>query len=151
MTENLPSGTVSMDLSQGVNYMQETLDKFIGTAGVETVYARPIKQGENVIIPTAEVMCALGFGMGMGEGTGPQQGQAKATPQPGEGEQTASGSGVGGGGGGYTFSRPVALIVANENEVTVVPVIDRTKIMLAAFTTFGFMVATLMRFTRGSR
>jgi uncharacterized spore protein YtfJ len=63
----------------------------------------------------------------------------------------SSGTGVGGGGGGYTFSRPVALIVANENEVSVVPVIDRTKILLAAFTTAGFMIATLMRFTRGSR
>ena len=151
MAENLPTSNQGMDLTQGINYIQGTMDKFISTADVDSVYARPIKQGENLIIPAAEVMCALGFGFGMGEGSGPQESQEAAAGETTGGANAPGGSGVGSGGGGYTFSRPVALIVANENEVSVIPVIDRTKIMLAAFTTVGFMVATLMRFTRGSR
>ena len=151
MAENTPTESESMEIAQGITYFQETMDKFISTADVSTVYARPVKQGETIIIPTAEVICGLGFGFGMGQGMGPQQGEENKPAKSQTGDQMVSGSGVGGGGGGYTFSRPVALIVATQDEVRVMPVVDRTKILLAAFTTVGFMAATLMRFTRGTR
>ncbi len=74
MAENSPSDSGSTDYAQGVTYFQETMDKFISTADVSTVYARPVRQGDTIIIPTAEVMCGMGFGFGMGQGMGPQQG-----------------------------------------------------------------------------
>jgi uncharacterized spore protein YtfJ len=143
MTEN-PLGEIPREeLNQGITSFQETMDRFIGVADVGTAYGRPVKQGETVIIPTAEVMCGLGFGLGIGSGVSAGEGEAE--------DKSAGGAGSGGGGGGWTFTRPVALVIVTEDEVRVVPVIDRTKILLAALTTAGFMVGTLMRFSRGNR
>jgi uncharacterized spore protein YtfJ len=143
MAENPPAEAPREDYNQGIAAFQETMDRFISLADVGTAYGRPVKQGDTVIIPTAEVMCGLGFGMGTGSGGTTGEGEAE--------DKAASGMGSGGGGGGWTLSRPVALVIATEDEVQVVPVIDRTKIVLAALTTVGFMVGTLMRFSRGNR
>jgi uncharacterized spore protein YtfJ len=59
-----------------------------------------------------------------------------------------SGGGGGGGGGGRVFSRPVAVVVASPEGVRVEPVLDVTKIALAALTAGGFMLATLARMSR---
>jgi hypothetical protein len=73
-----------------------TLRKFMGTAGVDSVYADPIQHGEVMIIPTAEVVAVVGFGYGHGFGGG------ESTE---EGSEDLSG-GEAGVGGGKTFSRP---------------------------------------------
>lgn len=113
----------------------QTIDRYISTANVNSVYAKPIRQGETVIIPAAEVMC--GFGFGYGEGTG-ASGENK-------------GGGSGGGGGGQTFSRPVAVIVCTPDGVSVQPVIDRSKLWMAALTAAGFMLYTLGKMRRPRR
>ncbi|MCL4561015.1 MAG: hypothetical protein M1281_10410, partial [Chloroflexi bacterium] len=61
------------------------------------------------------------------------------------------GAGGGGGGGGRTFSRPVAVIVITPEDVIVSPVVDITKIALAALTTFGFMLGVLRGMGRRPR
>lgn len=110
--------------------MNETLAHFLATADVNMVYSQPIRKGDTLIIPTAEVLVGLGFGS--------SQGAMK-------GKETKGGKWAGGGGGGSTHSRPVAVIVAGPEGVQVTPVFDTTKIILAALTALGFMFSTLLR------
>ena len=120
--------------SSTVNTIQTTLDKFLSAANVEAVYSSPISQGENVVIPAAEVLSIVGFGLGSGGGS---QGTTESS--------NASGSGGGGGGGGRVLSRPVAVIIMSPDGVRVEPIVDVTKIALAVFTTVGFMATVLTR------
>jgi uncharacterized spore protein YtfJ len=113
----------------------QTIDKYLSTAHVNAVYSRPVRQGDTVVIPAAEVVCAFGFGYGEGTGV---DGESK-------------GGGSGGGGGGRTFARPVAVIVCNENGVSVQPVMDKSKLWMAAITAAGFMLYTLGRMRRPMR
>ena len=128
-----PQTTETLGAYSAVDTVQTTMDKFLSAANVEAVYGSPIREGENIVIPTAEVLSFAGFGLGSGSGS---QG-------PGEDENT--GSGGGGGGGGRVLSRPVAAIVISPSGVRVEPIVDVTKIVLAAFTTAGFMIAMIAR------
>ena len=116
-----------------LNTMQTTMDKFLNAANVEAVYGSPIREGDQIIIPAAEVLSFAAFGYG--SGSGPQ----------GTGENENMGSGEGGGGGGRVLSRPVAAVVISPSGVRVEPVVDVTKVALALFTTLGFMAAMLTR------
>ena len=122
-----------LDPNAPLNTLQTTMDKFLSAAHIEAVYGSSIREGENIVIPAAEVLSVAGFGLGSGSG---QQG-------PEENENT--GSGAGGGGGGRVLSRPVAAIVISPAGVRVEPIVDVTKIALAVFTTLGFMTAMLTR------
>jgi uncharacterized spore protein YtfJ len=122
------------DASPAVNTIQTTLDKFLTAANVDAVYGPSISQGENVVIPAAEVLSIVGFGLGSGGGS---QGISDSS--------NARGSGGGGGGGGRVLSRPVAAIIISPAGVRVEPIVDVTKIALAVFTTLGFMATVLTR------
>jgi len=110
--------------------IKETLAHFLVTADVDTVYGQPIRKGDMLIIPTAEVLSGLGFGASQGKMSG---------------KESKGGNWSGGGGGGRTFSRPVAVIVASPESVKVTPIFDTTKIILAGLTALGFMFSTLLR------
>jgi uncharacterized spore protein YtfJ len=125
--------TPQLDVNSPLNRVQTTMDKFLSAANIEAVYGSPIREGENIVIPAAEVLSVAGFGFGAGSG-----------PQ-GTGENENMGSGEGGGGGGRVLSRPVAAIVISPTGVRVEPIVDVTKIALAIFTTLGFMTAMLCR------
>ena len=71
----------------------------------------------------------MGFGAGYGAG----------------GPDDANGVGGGGGGGGKALARPVAVVIADEEGVRVKPVVDPTKIALAALTAAGFILSTLFK------
>lgn len=118
---------------QAIDMAQETMETFIATADVSKVYGEPIAHEDTLIIPSAEVLAVAGFGAGYGSG-GPEE---------------AGGEGGGAGGGGRTFSRPVAVVIADQNGVRVEPVVDPTKIAMTFFTALGFMVATIARMKRG--
>jgi uncharacterized spore protein YtfJ len=106
------------------------MERLIAAADVSKVYAPPIAHGDRLIIPAAEVVAAAGFGMGSGTGVvGERAGRARR------------GGGGGGGGGGSTLARSVAVIVSSPEGVEVRPVIDVTKIALAALTAAGFVWA----------
>src|SRR5688572_3559823 len=124
------------DPNKALYTMQTTLDKFLSAASVEAVYGPAVSQGENMIILAAEVLSIVGFGLGSGGGS---QGAA---------EDENEGSGSGGGGGGRVLARPVAAIVLSPAVVQVEPIVDVTKIVLAVFTTLGFMVAMFTRMSR---
>lgn len=125
----------AVDSQQAIDLIQQTLEDFLATADVTSVYGEPVRTGDTVVIPAAETLAVLGFGAGYGSGSGDED-------NPGQG------SGGGGGGGGRTFSRPVAVIIASPDGVRVKPIYDLTKVVLATLTTLGFMLAFFMRLRR---
>jgi hypothetical protein len=105
------------------------MERLLDTADVSKVYGEPILHDGVMILPAAEVLAIAGFGMGSGGGIAVQQ----------EG-QKSRGSGGGGGGGGKTLagcSRDRRV----PRGVEVRPVIDFTKVALAALTAAGFVMA----------
>lgn len=152
MTDDNELNPADMEISSldtGMDVVEMTLDKFLDTAHVDVVYGEPIQHGDTTIIPCAEVLTGLVFGVGYGMGQGPKQPENEE--EQAEGNNGSFGSGGGGGGGGRTLSRPVAVIVASPEGVRVEPVVDVTKIALAALTAFGFMVGMVARMSRGPR
>jgi uncharacterized spore protein YtfJ len=125
--------TIPPNAYSAVDTIQTTMDKFLSAANVEAVYGQPIREGESIVIPTAEVLSFAGFGLGSGSGPADSN------------EDGNTGSGGGGGGGGRVLSRPVAAIVILPEGVRVEPIVDVTKVALALFTTLGFMAAMLAR------
>jgi uncharacterized spore protein YtfJ len=132
-TDPKPETTHPLNDYAAVDTLQTTMDKFLSAANVEAVYGQPVREGETIVIPTAEVLSVAGFGLGAGSGS------------QGPGGQENTGTGSGGGGGGRVLSRPVAAIIISPEGVKVEPVVDVTKIALAAFTTAGFMLAMFAR------
>ena len=122
-----------LDPTDSINLLRNTLDKLLETARVQAVYGEPVRNGDTVVIPTAEVLGLMGFGIGTGGSR--------------DDKQQASG-GIGGGGGGRTLSRPVAAIVLTPNRVRVEPIVDVTKVWMAGLTAAGFMFAMLARMSR---
>jgi uncharacterized spore protein YtfJ len=142
-TIQTPKASPEMDNGRALTIMQETMDNFLSAASVDAVYGKPVQNGDTVIIPTAEVLSGLGFGMGFGGGEG--------ADDDGKPAQGSGGSGGGGGGGGRVFSRPVALVIASPEGVRVEPVVDVTKLGLAALTALGFMIGMLARMRNPQR
>ena len=131
--ENEDKEIVIEDSGMAIDMAQETMEAFIETADVSKVYGEPIVHEDTLILPAAEVMAIAGFGAGYGSG----------------GPEDVGGAGGGAGGGGRTFSRPVAIVIADKNGVRVEPVMDPTKIALTFFTALGFMVATIGKMVSG--
>jgi uncharacterized spore protein YtfJ len=134
-----PDEIEEVEMADAIDTVQDTLDKFLDAANVYAVYGEPVYQGETAIIPTAEVLSAMGFGVGSGYGRGSEE------------NESGQGGGGGGGGGGRILSRPVAVVIASPEGVRVEPVVDVTKIALAALTAAGFMVGMLVRMTSSRR
>jgi uncharacterized spore protein YtfJ len=132
MTEQIVIRSNEKEMTRGatgLETIQRTMDQFLDAAKVEAVYGQPLQQGDRVIIPSAEVVSVMGFGLGSGVNT--------------DQDQVEKNEGVGGGGGGRVFSRPVAVIIASPEGVRIEPVVDLTKVILAALTTFGFMAGLI--------
>jgi uncharacterized spore protein YtfJ len=123
---------------------QETMERFLETADISAVYGEAFHHEDKAIIPTAEILCGMGFGVGSGGGSGP------ANPDGKDGSNGA-GTGGGGGGGGRVLSRPVAVIVVSPSGVEVKPIVDVTKIAMAGLTAFGFVATMIYRMTRPGR
>lgn len=116
------------------------LEKLFAAADVSRAFGPPMTHGDATILPAAEVIAVAGFGLGSGGGIGlDRQGQRRR------------GGGGGGGGGGYAFSRRVAVVVASSDGVGARPVIDVTRIALAALTAAGFVLASWRRGSKAGR
>src|SRR4030042_6042603 len=92
MTDEMDTNTPE---DSGLDRFQYTMDEFLAAADVRVVYGEPIEHDETMIIPTAEVLCGLGFGVGSGGATSTEHNPDKPS----------QGSGSGGGGGGRLLSR----------------------------------------------
>jgi uncharacterized spore protein YtfJ len=135
-----PQESKALAPNPAVATVQTTMDRFLSAGNVEAVYGSPVSQGETTVIPAAEVLSIAGFGLGSGSGS-----------RGGDNPEIRGGSGGGGGGGGRVFARPVAVIIISPGGVRIEPVVDVTKIVLAVFTTLGFMVTMLRQMTRKKR
>ena len=126
--------TVSLIESAG-EQMPKTLEKIFAAAQSGAVFGQPVESGSYTVITAAEVTSGGGFGVGMGRGPVPKSDAKQSPPAevaPPAGRQSIGGSGFGGGGG--AMGRPVAIIAIGPNGVTVRPVMDVTKVALAALT-----------------
>ena len=112
------------------------VERMLDVADVSNVYGAPIEHGDTLLIPTAEVLSVAGFGMGSGAGTD---------------DEGRRGGGGGGGGGGQAFARGVAVVVSSPEGVRVKPIVDVTKIALAALTAAGFVWTTWSRMAKPRR
>ncbi|NJP05068.1 MAG: hypothetical protein HC837_05280 [Chloroflexaceae bacterium] len=120
---------------QTLDKVETVMHTFLGAAKAETVFAPPVQHGDSTLISCAEVVLGMGFGVGGGT----------------ESKKGTQEQGGGGGGGGHLRSRPVATIVVDSNGVRIEPIIDKTKVVLAALTTAAFMLFWLLRLSRVTR
>lgn len=111
---------------QSLAFMKELMK----SADTSAVYSQPVQAGEYTVITASEVGTGGGFGYGGGFGPDDEE----------EAEEKMGAGGYAGGGGGGSTGRPVAVISIGPNGVTVEPVIDLTKIALAAATALGSML-----------
>jgi len=109
------------------------MDRVYAAAQPGMVFGTPIEANGYTVITASEVMGGGGFGLGSGQGSADQ------------------GSGGGGGGGGGAVARPVAIISIGPDGVQVKPVVDATKLGLAALTAWGAVAMTVFKMLRSSR
>lgn len=142
-------GTRATD-GRAMQAVDQTLDRVARTARPDVVFGQPIERGDATIIPCCEI--ALGMGMGSGSGTSPTPTQRDTGRETtGEREAAGAGSGEGVGAGGGARGRPVAVIVIAHGTVRVEPVVDATRVALAALTTAGFMAFWVARLVGAMR
>ena len=109
------------------------LDEVFAAARPGVVFGPPIESNGYTVITASEVMGGGGFGLGNGQASNDEA------------------SGGGGGGGGGAASRPVAIISIGPEGVQVKPVVDATKLGIAAITAWGAIALTAIRLARKSR
>ncbi len=135
--EQNPSVDKLFDPTDSINFTDKTVTKLLDAAKVDAVYGKPVQYADTTIIPTAEVLSVAWVGAGAGGGRSSKD------------ENIGGGSGAGG--GGRVLSRPVAAIVITSGEVRVEPIVDVTKIGIAALTAAGFGLAMIARMSRRGR
>lgn len=108
------------------------LEALVHGCDARGVFGEPHQAGDRVVVPVAAVLRAGGFGFGAG-GDGP--------------------SGGGGGGGGSAEGRPVAAIEIGPEGVRVRPIVDLTRLGLAALATVVGLVGAVraVRLARSRR
>jgi uncharacterized spore protein YtfJ len=122
----------------------QAMDRILSSADASKVFGQPVTSGPYTVITASEVASGGGFGSGMGFGL-PRGRRSDVSEEPVANAGAASagtaaeGAGGGGGGGGGSMGRPVAAIVITPDGVQVKPVLDVTKVGLAALTAFGAM------------
>jgi len=150
MDKNLESWKASMEELE--EKISETLSRLAEAARPEAVFGEPQTIGECTLIPTNEVCLGLGVGKGWGYGSsgkpeGEPEGEvAEAREEPAEGF-----GGGGGGGGGGAHTRPVALIVVEPDGVCIKPVVDTTKLGIAAAIAWAAVFIQVLRLLRVRR
>jgi len=105
--------------------MIERIGGITTNAAVETVFGDPIELHGRTIIPIASVR--YGFGIGMGR----RRRKGDVEPEPNEG---------GGGGGGGAIVTPLAVIEIGKEQNRITPIIDLTRLGLAAIALAGWSV-----------
>ncbi|HZD67628.1 MAG TPA: hypothetical protein VFA45_01510 [Actinomycetes bacterium] len=117
------------------------LDRILAAARPDAVFGQPVDAGGYTLITASEVTSGGGFGVGRARGPARRPDPEHSPPgeaAPPGGRQPAGASGLGGGGG--SMGRPVAIIAIGPSGVTVRPVVDLTKLALAALTASGALL-----------
>lgn len=131
---------------RGDESAQRSLDRIMAAARPEAVFGAPIVSGPYTVITACQVAAGGGFGSGMGVGSAPRKAEGEAAGAAQPTETIGGGGGMGGGGG--SVGRPVAVITIGPNGVAVQPIVDRTRLGLAAITTAMAMGLAFMRLRR---
>ena len=145
-----PDEAVSL-IDRAAEQAGKMLEKIFAAAQPGAVFGQPVEAGSYTLITAAEVTSGGGFGVGMARGPAPKPDAQQPPPAEAPGaarKQSIGGSGFGGGGG--SMGRPVAIIAVGPNGVTVRPVVDVTKVVLAALTCSAAMLG-LQRTMRRAR
>lgn len=150
-TDGPPDEAVSLIEGAG-EQVPRMFERILAAAQPGAVFGQPVEAGGYTLITASEVTSGGGFGMGRAHGPAPKP-DAKGSP-PTEapspaGKPSLRGSGLGGGGG--SMGRPVAIIVIGPNGVTVRPVVDLTKVALAALTASVAMLGVRRAIRRARR
>jgi uncharacterized spore protein YtfJ len=150
--DTAPDDAASLADSAG-EQAPKILEKMFAAAKPGAVFGQPVDAGGYTLITASEVTSGGGFGVGMGRGPAPRD---SGQPSPVEAAPPFGGQSVGGGGfggGGGSMGRPVAVIAVGPNGVTVRPVVDVTKVALAALTASLAMLRLrrAMRRARGGK
>ena len=130
-------------ISASIDAVMARADRLFDTVRPEAVFAEPVTVDGRTVIAAAEVLIATGFGGGGGSGSTPSA--------AGETEAASNSEGMGAGMGGFAQSRPVAVVIIDRDGVRVEPVVDATKLGIAALTVLGSMLFFLARMLGGSR
>ena len=144
-------GRLVADPQAARDMSEEFLEKIFGAAQPGTVFSAPVVSGNYTIITASEVTAAGGFGFGYGSGSVPGSATRAGEAGPVATNQDGAGSGGGGGGGGGSSGRPVAAIVVGPDGVKIEPVIDVTKIGLAAIGAWLSIALLLLRRSRATK
>ncbi len=128
--------------------LTSTLEKIYAAAQPGAVYSEPVTVGNYTVITASEIVAGGGFGSGFGFGSPPTSSQS--LEETSQAESTSNGGG-GMGGGGSSTARPVAVISIGPDGVTVKPIVDVTKIVLASVTVWGTMLMLLGRMRKARR
>lgn len=105
------------------SHLTDALDKVFHPVSPSDLFSAPIERNGTIVVTASALERAGGFGFGAGDGS--------------DGAES-SGAGGGAGGGGALNARPVAVIRIDDGGVSVVPVLDFTRILIAAL---GVLVA----------
>lgn len=142
---------MGLEISAAEARTLDAVGKLFETARATAVFSAPVTAGEYTVITAGEVLASGGSGFGGGIGQRPGQ-PLRRRPLQLAGGREVEGGGLGGGGGGFTLARPVAAITVGPDGVRIRPIVDPTKLALAALTTLGamgFLVARLLHRSRG--
>jgi uncharacterized spore protein YtfJ len=121
----------------------EPIENMMKRLTVNSVFGEPIKEGDQTVIPVAQVSYGFGFGAGWGSG---------AAEAEGEGQPANAGEGGGHGGGATGKARPVGALRITADGVHFEPVMDPKVIALAGIAMVAWNVfwiaATVRAFTK---
>ena len=138
-TDAFPEEAASL-IDRAGEQAPKMLERILAAAQPDAVFGQPVDASGYTLITASEVTSGGGFGVGMARGPAPKP-DAKESPAEAPrlvDKQSIGGSGLGGGGG--SMGRPVAIIVIGPSGVTVRPVVDITKVALAALTASAAML-----------
>ena len=121
----------------------EPIENMMKRLTVNSVFGEPIKEGDQTVIPVAQVSYGFGFGAGWGSG---------ATEAAEEGQPANAGEGGGHGGGATGKARPVGALRITADSVHFEPVMDPKVVALAGIAMVAWNVfwiaATVRAFTK---
>lgn len=139
-------------MEQTQEQVRRVTEKIFSAAQPGAVFGQPVQAGNYTVITASEVVAGGGFGFGAGWGPGPEAAHRAAGEEAvrPEGPVPPAG-GSGGGGGGWSMGRPVATIVVGPDGVKFQPVVDVTKIAIAAVTAWAAMLGAMRGFRRMAR
>ncbi len=126
-------------------------DRLLLNSRPDAVFGKPMAVGDSQVFTASETFSTVGFGFGVGGGESDEEAAEAASEATSGQPHSGGGAGGGGGGGGMSTGRPVAIVRVDNEGVTVEPVVDVTKISLAAFTALGTMFLMFAKMIKGVR